>query len=58
MYVNMFVSIFMLMFMAMDRYLAVIRNSVLSPLGKYRNSPCFISFVSNEFAIFINAKPL
>ena len=45
-YVNMFVSIFMLMFMALDRYLAVIRGSCLAKLSKYRNSQVVINTVS------------
>ena len=45
-YVNMFVSIFMLMLMALDRYLAVIRNSFIQKLSKYRNSPVVIGHVS------------
>ena len=42
----MFVSIFMLMFMALDRYLAVIRGSCLAKLSKYRNSQVVINTVS------------
>ena len=41
----MFVSIFMLMLMALDRYLAVIRNSFIHRFSKYRNSPVVIGHV-------------
>ena len=42
---NMFVSIFMLMCMAIDRYLAVIRGSWSSRLNKFRDSQLVINTV-------------
>ena len=44
-FVNMFVSIFMLMCMALDRYLAVIRGSWSSRLNKFRDSQLVINTV-------------